>query len=114
MTRAWAFLCLIPLAVAPAFAGDADVTNIAIRRGQGALFNLDVTVRSKDTGWERYADRIEAIAPDGPFLAPACLITRTTRNSPSRGICTISAFRQGSPRSWCAFISSQPASVARP
>ena len=33
--------------------------------GQGAL---DVTVRSKDTGWERYADRIEALASDGTIL----------------------------------------------
>lgn len=73
MIRALALLCLFPLTMAPAFAGDADVTNITIRRGQGALFNLDVTVRSADTGWERYADRIEALAPDGTVLGTRVL-----------------------------------------
>ncbi len=67
MIRAAALLGVL-LAPGPAFAGDADVTQVSIRRGQGAWFNLDVTVRSKDTGWTRYANRIEALAPDGTVL----------------------------------------------
>ena len=48
------------LAALPARAGDADVTDVVIRQRDG-LYDLDVTIRSNDTGWERYADRIEAI-----------------------------------------------------
>ena len=61
----------------PVWAGDADVTHVAIRpvaaSGAGIAFDLDVTVRSKDTGWERYADRIEALGPDGVILGTRVL-----------------------------------------
>ena len=53
-------------------AGDADVTNVAIRQ-RANLYDLDVTIRSKDTGWERYADRIEALGPDGSVLGTRVL-----------------------------------------
>jgi hypothetical protein len=61
-------------AAAPAFAlaGDADVTHVDIRQRAG-LFDLDVTIRSRDTGWERYADRIEALGPDGAILGTRVL-----------------------------------------
>ncbi len=54
-------------------AGDADVTHVAIRRSAMGLYDLDVTIRSKDTGWERYADRIEALGPDGTVLGTRVL-----------------------------------------
>jgi hypothetical protein len=57
---------------AQAFAGDADVTNVVISQRNG-LYDLDVTIRSKDTGWARYADRIEALAPDGTVLGTRVL-----------------------------------------
>ncbi len=57
---------------ATAYAGDADVINVAISQHDG-LYDLDVTIRSKDTGWERYADRIEAVAPDGTILGTRVL-----------------------------------------
>jgi hypothetical protein len=57
---------------AQATAGDADVTNVVVRQRAG-LFDLDVTIRSKDTGWERYADRIEALGPDGVVLGTRVL-----------------------------------------
>ncbi len=57
---------------APAFAGDADVTHVDIRQRDGR-YDLDVTIRSKDTGWERYADRIEALGPDGAVLGTRIL-----------------------------------------
>jgi hypothetical protein len=60
------------LAVAHARAGDADVTNVVVRQRAG-LYDLDVTIRSKDTGWERYADRIEALGPDGTVLGTRVL-----------------------------------------
>jgi hypothetical protein len=57
---------------APAHAGDADVTGVVARQRAG-LYDLDVTIRSKDTGWERYADRIEALGPDGTVLGTRVL-----------------------------------------
>ncbi|MSP01547.1 MAG: hypothetical protein EXR07_10950 [Acetobacteraceae bacterium] len=71
--RAWLPIVLCLSAAAPATAGDADVIGVAIRRGQGAMFNLDVTIRSKDTGWERFADRIEALGSDGTVLGTRVL-----------------------------------------
>jgi len=53
-------------------AGDADVTGVEIHQREG-LYDLDVTIRSKDTGWDRYADRIEALGPDGTVLGTRVL-----------------------------------------
>lgn len=61
------------LAAHPALAGDADVINVQVRAVSKSVFNLDVTIRSKDTGWERYADKIEALAPDGAILGTRVL-----------------------------------------
>jgi hypothetical protein len=55
-----------------AHAGDADVIDVVVRQKAG-LYDLDVTIRSKDTGWERYADRIEALSPDGAVLGTRVL-----------------------------------------
>ncbi len=75
--RARAFWLAAALAAcglaSPAWAGDADVIHVAIRRSAAGLYDLDVTVRSKDTGWERYADRIEALGPDGVVLGTRIL-----------------------------------------
>ncbi len=67
------FAAAVLLTALPAWAGDADVTNVAIRHGSGDVFNLDVTIRSKDTGWERYADKIEALGADGRVLGTRVL-----------------------------------------
>lgn len=61
------------LAVAPALAGEADVIAASITRLSSGAYHFDVTVRSKDTGWSRYADRIEVLAPDGTILATRVL-----------------------------------------
>jgi hypothetical protein len=60
------------IAASPAWAGDADVTHVDIRQRDGR-YDLDVTIRSKDTGWDRYADRIEALGPDGAVLGTRIL-----------------------------------------
>lgn len=67
-----ATLALIALA-SPAWAGDADVINVSVRLRGAGVFDLDVTIRSRDTGWDRYADRIEALAPDGTVLGTRVL-----------------------------------------
>lgn len=61
------------IAAAPAWAGDADVVVVkAVRRGVGR-YDIAVTVRSRDTGWDRYADRLEVVGPDGRVLATRVL-----------------------------------------
>jgi hypothetical protein len=60
------------LAAGQAHAGDADVVKVEVHSRAG-LFDLDVTIHSKDTGWERYADRIEALGPDGAVLGTRVL-----------------------------------------
>ena len=54
---------------APARAGDADVAGVRTTRLRLNLYDLGGTVRSKDTGWDRCADRSEAIGPDGSVIA---------------------------------------------
>ena len=54
-------------------AGDADVTKVTVRQREAGVYDLDVTIRSKDTGWDRYADRIEALGPDGAVLGTRVL-----------------------------------------
>jgi hypothetical protein len=72
-TLAWSAVLAVGLAGAThAYAGDADVTNVVVHQRNG-LYDLDVTIRSKDTGWERYADRIEALGPDGTVLGTRVL-----------------------------------------
>ena len=56
------------LLIAPVWAGDADVIKVEVRAAGSATFNFDVTIRSADTGWARYADRIEVLAQDGAVL----------------------------------------------
>lgn len=52
----------------PALAGEADVTAVQVRPSGPDRFDFDVTIRSRDTGWARYADRFDVLAPDGAVL----------------------------------------------
>jgi hypothetical protein len=54
-------------------AGEADVIKVEIRQRAPEVFDLDVTIRSQDTGWDRYADLIEALGPDGRVLGTRVL-----------------------------------------
>ena len=69
--------------------------NVVLRQRNG-LCDLDVTIRSKDTGWERYADRIEALAPDGTVLGTRIWSTRTKTSSRSPATFTNFACPRGS------------------
>lgn len=62
------------LASVPAQAGEADVVAATVQRRAVGLYDFDVTVRSRDTGWGRYADRIEILAPDGTVLGSRVLL----------------------------------------
>jgi len=51
----------------------ADVEEVVIAAEAGGTFRFDVTVRSPDTGWEKYADAWEVRAPDGTVLGTRVL-----------------------------------------
>ena len=54
---------------APAWAGDAKGIRVRTTRRRPDVYDLGVTVRSKDTGWDGSADRQKAIGPDGTVIA---------------------------------------------
>jgi hypothetical protein len=58
---------------ASALAGKADVIKVKISPQGAGIYAFDVTVRSDDTGWEKYADRWEVVAPDGTVLGTRVL-----------------------------------------
>jgi len=63
------------LAVPLARAGLADVLKVDIRAGaEAGSYDLDVTLRHADTGWDHYANRWEVLAPDGRVLATRVLV----------------------------------------
>ena len=51
----------------------ADVIDVRITPEGSGTYRFDVTVRSPDTGWEKYADRWEVRAPDGTLLGERVL-----------------------------------------
>ena len=51
-----------------------DVLDVALRAGERVgHFDIDVTLRHADTGWDHYANRWEVIGPDGRVLATRVL-----------------------------------------
>jgi hypothetical protein len=52
----------------PALAGEADVTDVVIRKAADGSYAFDVTLRHADEGWQHYADGYEVLAPDGSSL----------------------------------------------
>lgn len=57
---------------APVVQGCADVVGAKVERS-GDRFVVSATVRSTDTGWDRYADEWEVRAPDGEVLGTRVL-----------------------------------------
>lgn len=51
----------------------ADVIDVVITREKSGTYRFDVTVRSGDTGQEKYADLWEVQAPDGTVLGERVL-----------------------------------------
>jgi hypothetical protein len=66
--RGTALLAALLLWSLPAAAGNADVVAVQVRRAAQGVFDFDVTVRSRDTGWNAYADLLEVLGPDGTVL----------------------------------------------
>ncbi len=64
---------MVSLAAGPALAGDADVIAVKVRQSAARVYDFDVTVRSRDTGWNAYADLLEVLGPDGRVLGTRVL-----------------------------------------
>ena len=64
------FICIAALfvSVTPVFAGKADVLDAKATRDADGTYTFSVTVKSDDTGWDKYADRWEVVAKDGTVL----------------------------------------------
>lgn len=72
LARKSAFSLFFPLC--SALAGEADVIAVKLRTTAPQVYGFDVTVRSKDTGWDYYAERFEVVAPDGSVLGTRVLL----------------------------------------
>lgn len=57
-----------------AFAGKADVINVKVSMERPGFYHFDVTLKSDDTGWEKYADKWDVVAPDGSVLGTRVLL----------------------------------------
>ncbi len=51
----------------------ADVVKVEVIPESGGTYRFDVTVRSSETGWDKYADAWEVRAPDGSVLGTRVL-----------------------------------------
>ena len=56
------------------YAGQADVLKAAIERTAPGVFDISVTLRHADSGWDHYANRWEVIGPQGQVLATRTLL----------------------------------------
>ena len=55
-------------------AGKADVVGVKVVVEGGGSYRFEVTVKSDDRGWEKYADKWEVLAPDRRVLATRVLL----------------------------------------
>lgn len=81
-------LCVALLGLQQAQAGHADVLRVEIRPGSEiGRFDLDVTLRHADSGWDHYANRWEVLAPDGRVIATRILAHPHVKEQPfTRGL----------------------------
>ena len=70
----FATLAIMLAGAQPVQSGHADVLQVDIRpAGEPGRFDIGVTLRHGDTGWDHYANRWEVLAPDGTVLATRLL-----------------------------------------
>ena len=63
----------VPFCASVVFAKDAHVVGAkAVQTGAGT-WRFDVTVKSNDTGWKKYADRWDVLDPNGKILGTRIL-----------------------------------------
>ncbi len=67
-------LAIALLGLQPVQAGQVDVLKVDIRPAAGpGRFDVEVTLRHADSGWDHYANRWEILAPDGRVIATRVL-----------------------------------------
>ena len=66
------FTSLFIIATA-AYAGEADVIKVDVKRTGGDTYFFKVTVRHEDEGWDHYANKWDVVAPDGTILGTRTL-----------------------------------------
>lgn len=69
-----AILLAVLLLAQAAFAGEADVVDVKVRRNASGTYDFDITVKSVDKGWNHYADAFEVLGPDGKVLGRRVLL----------------------------------------
>ena len=57
----------------PAYAGEADVIEVEVKKTGGDTYFFKVTVRHADEGWDHYANKWDVVAPDGTVLGTRTL-----------------------------------------
>ena len=62
-----------PTTIVPDSRSCADVVDVVSTSEESGTYRFDVTVRSADTGWDKYADLWEVRAPDGTVLGQRVL-----------------------------------------
>lgn len=67
-------LFCVTIFASAAQAGEADVTQVKAKRNTDGTFRFDITVKSKDTGWDYYAERFEVLTQDGKILGTRVLL----------------------------------------
>jgi hypothetical protein len=61
-------------ASASTHAGEADVIAATAKRNTDGTYRIDATIKSRDTGWDYYAERFEVVTLDGKILAARVLL----------------------------------------
>ncbi len=61
-------LAAVLASITTAFAGKADVIEASATKAADGTYTFSVTIKSDDTGWDKYADRWEVVSTDGTVL----------------------------------------------
>lgn len=79
------------LAATPLQAGQVDVLKVEIEpTGEPGRFDVEVTLRHADSGWDHYANRWEILGPQGEVIATRLLAHPHVHEQPfTRGLSAV-------------------------
>lgn len=67
------YLMLLLITAPFAYAGEADVVDVEVRKRGSNLYDIAVTVQHQDAGWDHYANRWEVLDENGTVLGTRTL-----------------------------------------
>ena len=73
MKLSFALFTSLLIITSTAYAGEADVIEVDIKKTDNHTYFFKVTVRHADEGWDHYADKWDVVAPDGTVLGTRTL-----------------------------------------